>query len=769
MLVTKSEQVGKFRIITEYDDRGKIRKTVFVDYISVVRFNPENLNERKLAVVELVELGHCNIAVAAKICEFHRNSVFKYLRIKRLLGIEALLADERGPKSPFKYVGPVRSHIKKLLRKYPEWKDQEIADQAARDLNIEISRSAIARIRTEKETLKREKNLPKRDDLLQLAKEADKIEKELKAGQQLMLNFDWDEDLKKKSETFSKQASPQGKTKPEIDLIRRLQVGCRCSAAGGLMHHLFLEEFGVSKLWDHYPHLPGTTYQPGDILSAIFHSVHLGFQSIESLKLVNASEMGVLIGMDRFPEKETIRSHLGLLSKMERSSDLIDDFARTLLQMSFVDPEVFFIDGHFLPYYGMQLIAKGYHTVRRLAMRGNELYVVSDLHGRPLFFMTESNEIDFRPIILQCAGKLNGLGISRPTMVFDRGGYGIHFFKELDASADFVTWAKYVSNKTLDSIPDDDFKVGMVFNKHKYLVAEVEREVSESAQTAAREGRLEPTSIKVRMIIIRNADSGKRMGIFTNNSSKPLWDIAYYMLNRWGDSENSFKELMKRFNLNYHPGYDISELESQPLVDNPDLALVKKAIQILRKEIEELEKGIELMQLRQEKKRDKRRDNKISKLNKSMEEKQEDLKGFQKKLAELPDKVSIVDLLKGRAMSRCDLEKKRLYDLMQFMAYNSRERLVELFRTCYDDSRDIKPVLDMITGKGGYVRLFGETLIVVLDWIENKKHRDAAVRFFRVLNEKCIKMVGRLGVKLFFHLAARPGQLLETGPELAHI
>ena len=106
-----------------------------------------------------------------------------------------------------------------------------------------------------------------------------------------------------------------------------------------------------------------------------------------------------------------------------------------------------------------------------------------------------------------------------------------------------------------------------------------------------------------------------------------------------------------------------------------------------------------------------------------------DIIGFEDKLAQLPEKVSIIDYLKGKPMSRCDLKKKKLYDLMQFMAYNSRERLVELFRDCYHDHRDVKPVLDMITRKAGYIKLVGQTLVVVLDWIENKKHRQAAIQF----------------------------------------
>ena len=32
------------------------------------------------------------------------------------------------------------------------------------------------------------------------------------------------------------------------------------------------------------------------------------------------------------------------------------------------------------------------------------------------------------------------------------------------------------------------------------------------------------------------------------------------------------------------------------------------------------------------------------------------------------------------------------------------------------------------------VKLFGQSLVVVLDWVENKNHREAAERFCRVLN-----------------------------------
>ncbi len=756
MLAINSERIGQLRIITEKDYRDRCIKHIYLDYIPVARFNQDDLNERRLAAVELVERGICTQVNAGKICDFHRNTVFKLLRAKRLLGVEAIFEDHRGPKGPYKYVNNIRSQVKKLLRKYPEWKDQDIADLATKDLKIVVSRSAVARIRTEKQDRKRPNDYISKAELAKMATIADTVDRQNFDDRQMEFNFCRDKKIKEKSEECSKEAPPESDKTSEQRLIKRLQKGGRFNFCGELMHHLFLQEIGFKSIASVFPVNPSATYQSIDILSTLFHSINLGIRSIEALKLVNAGELGVLMGLNRAPEKETVRDHLSRMAELYLSNRLVDQYAESLLEQDFIDPEVFFIDGHFLPYYGLNVIAKGYYTVRRLAMRGNELYSITDLQGRPLFFITESNEIDFRPIILRSAEKLIELGLSRPKLVFDRGGYGVHFFKQLDKIADFVTWAKYVGDKALARIPDSSFTMGLWLNDKKYHLYEELREVSESVQTAKAAGRSKPTSIKVRMVVLENVETHKRVAIYTNNTDKPLYNIAYYMLNRWGDSENIFKEMMARFNLDYHPGYDIKELENQPLIDNPDIPLVKKAIRIIFKEILNLEEEILLAETKEIRRKDKRRQAKISKLTILISEKKEDLAGFKKKLAQLPEKVSIIDVLNGKPMNRCDLEKKKLYDLMQFIAYNSRERLVELFRKCYDDHRDVKQVLDMITDKAGYIKLVGQTLIVVLDWIENKKHREAAQRFCRLLNRRGMQLIGRLEFKLVFYMSKFP-------------
>jgi len=124
----KTERIGRFMIMAHRDVRGRVIKTVFLKHVPVAHFHAEDAVERKLAAIELVERGLCTNKVAGKICGFHRNTVFRLLRTKRLLGLEAVLKDDRGLKEPYKYVNEVRSHIKQILRKYLDWTDQAVAE-----------------------------------------------------------------------------------------------------------------------------------------------------------------------------------------------------------------------------------------------------------------------------------------------------------------------------------------------------------------------------------------------------------------------------------------------------------------------------------------------------------------------------------------------------------------------------------------------------------------------------------------------------------------
>lgn len=750
----KTEKINKdILVLKSRNLRSEQITTVFYKYVPVVKFDSNITPERRIAAVALIELGVCDHTTSGRICGFHRNTVSKLKSIKQSFGIAALISDKRGLKHATKYTDEVTETIERILAEHPTWKDYQVANQAAIEVNEQISRSAVARIRVSLSSTETEDILYTQDRMHDLTQIARTLDEDNNGNRQLALNLEADEQFKQKKDELEKSECLSSDVKSEQDLIERLQVGERSVFAGSFMHHLFLQEIDYDNLMSFIPTLPGNTYQYKDILKTLYFSIANDVKSIESLKLINSSCLGALLGKSRSPDKDVIRNYLNILSKENFSDNLIDSFAKILLAQNRIDKEVFFIDGHFLPYYGLDVIAKGYYTVRRLAMKGNELYAISDLQGRPLFFITESNEIDFRPIISLAADKLIGFGISRPILTFDRGGYGIQFFSELDEKADFVTWAKYLSDKQLEKLDDDSFNQSLAFGKKRYLVSDQQRTVKESIQTAKNEGRVQATQMQLRLVVIENIASKKRIGIYTNNKKKSAGDIAYYMLNRWGDSENLYKELMAKFNLNYHPGYDIEELKDQPLVDNPDISLIKQAVGMLKKETIKLTNEIADIQIRISKRKDKRLDKKLVKLRQELKEKNEEIENFSEKLKTLPEKISIVEILQGKKMSRCDLEKKKLYDFMQFMVLHSYERLNEIFKNYYQDSRDIKQVLRMITRKSGVVKLIGDTLIVLLDKIELKKHRIAAEALCQKLNGMDFKLTGALKTKLFFYVS----------------
>ena len=744
------EKFNNLTIRTNKDYRGNITKTVYFEYRPIVAFAPDNLNDRRLAAVQLVELGYCDQQDAAEICDLHRNTVSRLIKTKNLLGIQAIFDDDRGPKSPHKYNKNIRRIIKQLLQDHPDWTDQQIVDASSKELEISVSRSAVARIRVEEE--KTQEAEVTRRYLEKMAELADRIDHKIFNERQLVFDFDNDPGFKEQVEQFSQEQPLEIHPPREQEFAQNLHNGKRNVFAGMLLHNLFLNQIDFANAFDERCYF-NSIYDDYQIFQSIFYGLQIGLQSIESHKLINSSDLGLLLGRSSSPDEKTIRLRLKQISEYYSSEKLIDHFANLFLRQELIDPEVFFIDGHFLPYYGIHLLSKGYHTVRRLAMKGNEIYVITDIDKKPLFFITENCEIDFRPIIERAAEKLIDYGISRPLLVFDRGGYGIHFFSRLSKKADFITWAKYFKEEELLDI---EYTSCIEFNENKYLIAEKIKTVSESPLTAKKEGRKTSTSLEVRVVIFKELNNGKPIPIYTSNRTKPAGDIVYYMLNRWGDSENFLKEITSLYNFDYHPGYDIKALKEQPLIINPEIKIIKKNMKGIKQKIGKLVVDKNQTEIKLRKRKDVRLEKKCVKIQAEIDELTYDLNQFTDKLSELPDKISIIDYLKGKLMSRANLERKKLYDLMQMIAYHSREFLIEKFSAYYKDKRDIKRVFTKITKLSGYVRVYGKTLVVLLDWIEDKKHRDAAINFCHAVNKMCPKLVGQMNFNLFFKISAYP-------------
>jgi hypothetical protein len=763
--MTSKNRKKKFLVFSETERRSlrgdRTIRRVFYNYIPVAFFYDDDLTSKKIAAIQLVSTGLATNIEAGEVVGLHRNTVSDAVNTNQLLGLNAVIKDDRGRKGPIYYTPEKRDHIIGLLESNPGEIDEKIAHLASEELGTKISRQAVARIRVEYTKPFNGFSPPSKKDLMEIEATTRRMEKRLCKEVQLSFDFENRPELKDDIEKISAEPSFEGADTARENTISQLKKGIATPYAGMLFYQLFLGELNFSNLFTDFKPPEKGQYSFEDIcLSLIFGLVH-GLSSIEAHKLINPSQFGPIFGLLRSPDPITIRTYLEIMAEQYISDSVIDKFAVQVLKIGAINPDVFFIDGHFLPYYGRNVLAKGWHTVRCQALKGNEIYVVSDIEKRPLMFITEGCEIDFRPIIHRLAGKIVDYGIKRPVLVFDRGGYGVHFFSELNQYADFITWGKHIRKEELMSVRQEDFTVGLCVNGRCYEISQLDKILTESAATAKKEGRSERSNVNLRMLVIREInkktgeEKGRRLSVLTCDKQRPSWEIAYFMFNRWGKSENFFKEIMSIFNFNYQPGYVIDEMEHQPLFDNPEVTIIRSTVKSIKKGIKKIEGDKAILQLEHQNTGKQRTAATIDTLENKIHEKLEDMAGFEKKLQELPEKITLESLL-GKPMSRCDLEKKRIYDLLQIIAYHARERLVQEFRYEYKRPHDVKQILDKITGKGGYVKLIGQTLVVLVDWIERPAHRKAAQGLCRRINSLGIKLQGSLPMKLHFAISRTP-------------
>ena len=124
----------------------------------------------------------------------------------------------------------------------------------------------------------------------------------------------------------------------------QLKEGQRNVFAGMLFHHLFLNEVNFSAAFAYLPRGNNNTYGHYELVESIFFGLQIGLPSIEAHKLVNSTDLGLLLGKTSSPDEASIRRRLKEMANDSPAENLIDYFADLFLTKGFINPEVFFID-----------------------------------------------------------------------------------------------------------------------------------------------------------------------------------------------------------------------------------------------------------------------------------------------------------------------------------------------------------------------------------------------------------------------------------------
>jgi len=467
-----------------------------------------------------------------------------------------------------------------------------------------------------------------------------------------------------------------------------------------------------------------------------------GFRSLEDFKRAYPEEFGVLVGRAQSPSLFTLRRFLHKVRKLGKGEAWIDELAVSCLQSGLATWGVMYIDGHFMPYYGVNPISKGWHGVRQIPMKGSYNFLAVDERFSPWLFLIRSASEDLLQKIPELIEKAKRLGekagVSRERLdqlivLFDREGYSAELYRYLDGRdqgegkrrALFISWAKY-ADKWVNDFPEAAFsQVAHV----TYQIQEAEDiHYLETTRSMSKYG-------KIRAVVIQSGGNKQRAAIYTNGTADELGAprLVQLICHRWGE-ENVIKELLHKHLINYTPGYLSEELEQQPLVDNPKVTELKKKRAGLVSELNRLKIELADHVLQQAGDQRRRPPRSQAEVLASITVAESAKLLTDQELDPLPREISFAAAHDGEKLRQLDYEKKRFLDGIKVFVYNLKAEMCRMLLPHYDRQKELLPALSMIVERAGYVKLEAGRLRVTLRRFKDREIDYAARHLCEDLN-----------------------------------
>lgn len=603
-------------------------------------FHSDDAAAKRVIVMQLIIMG-VDKAQISRTFDVHRSSIYFWKETYEEGGMEALVNLQKGPES--KLTEAVKDYIYALYKNLNGERKfrKKIAEEVKKLYEVEVSREAIRR-----------------------------AVKERKGSEEPPPVSDGGEPVYGAEEEQSAE-------KPIV-----------VKHGGALIALPLLEKYGIEEvLVDGVISRQGRYGFKECVLSLL---LLLGARLVkveENIKHYDDEMMGGLIGRRRLPSLKTVRRVMA-----EASEQIGGTVERMKTAYALKCLEVwgyegaFYIDGHFMPYTGGERILYGYNPQRRLAEKGRTAYVVNTASGRPIYEILSDGFDDFKVNIEKIVDFLiEEAGVERPVVVFDRGGFGWESFERIEGKADFICWydgkaAIPMTGKWREiQVPHE----GNTYGEPEYVSQEWKQQVIESGDERGRGYR--------RMVFIKK---GRKVSPAITNMKQATGEEVLLMLTRrWGAQENVFKELVID-GLNKIHSYGKDEygqeyferegIDGQRIMENPEYRKLQQEKRKLQNK-----RNLTLGRIAQKEKES-------GKTIKPTKQQKERLDGIEMRLEEiavrlayLPKEVLRIDYIKDNGFMRLSNEKKKYFDLLNLVAYNLRQDMVEIAGPIYRNNRDV--------------------------------------------------------------------------------
>jgi hypothetical protein len=730
----------------------------------------------RMAIVQLSDCGLGTQEELAKLFELHVNSVRRYLTDFEREGVRGLISGRSGPKEPWKLTPALRGKILLIALGEGFGKLEAIRQRLAEVWREEVSVASIQQVLAENGL-----GQPQVRDV-----RAEAVTGELFGVEpQLALDLIGAGNAVGDGQAGGSEpdragggGNDHGSGEPAGDgddgkdyrrnyspaqrvYLDQLEQGDYNTYAGGLLLAPLLARYKFLPTLRPIIAVPACEgYRLEELSLTLFYLDVFGFRSMEDFKRAYREEFGVLVGRSQSPSLFTLRRFLHQVRELARGEALMDAFGAAYLRSGLAAWGVMYIDGHFMPYYGMYAISKGWHGVRQMPMKGSYNFLAVDEQFHPWLFLIRSCSEDLLqkiPELIEKAKRLGGqAGINRGRLdqlivLFDREGYSAELYRYLDGRdlgegkrrAWFISWAKYAEKWVNDLAAEQFDQVARV--TYQFQQTEEIRYL-ETARSMSKYG-------KIRAVVIQSARDQKRAAIYTNATAEEIGGakVVELMCHRWGQ-ENAIKELLHKHLINYTPGYVIEELEEQPLVTNPQVAELKKQRAGLVSELNRLK--IELAEHVLKRPGDKRKTppGSQTEVMESIAVAESAILLTDQKLGQLPGEISFEQAHDGEKLRKFDYEKKRFLDCIKVFGYNLKLQLCRMLLSHYDRQKELLPALAMIVERGGYVKLEGDRLGVTLRRFKDREIDYAARHLCEDLNRMEPVTLDRYGFPIHYQV-----------------
>ena len=313
----------------------------------------------------------------------------------------------------------------------------------------------------------------------------------------------------------------------------------------------------------------------------LFFMNALRFKSIEQSKFIEEQSFSHLIE-GRFQKLQHLRYALDQVAESKFFPVFVQEFFGVMIDEALKQCErLFYVDGHFSPYYGDRKIPYGYDTKRQRGFPGRSNIFIHDESGKNvMFFESSTNNAlyeDLCEVMSRLKSEIGGLdGVS---LFFDRGGFSADTFKKItQEGAYFTTFLK--NRKKEAPIQESQFiEVEIEVNHEKRKVKIYEKERSTRAYGDIR-------------IITFIGREGRQIPILTTEPTRSASEIVERMKGRWKE-ENCFKFMVDHYAFDLMSTYKMIQAPDKLIKrPNPERTALNREINEKKTELAKLHREL---------------------------------------------------------------------------------------------------------------------------------------------------------------------------------